>query len=455
MKLMQNLNCCKSWGCDNFGRPDQADYDQLSHHLGYPALHCQKCGSYPPLINNEAVHQLYLEKHPTHYLHPRLHCPRCFQAHAQNIQRYGVTSSGRQRFRCRTCQKVFTPPRMPELTKLQAILQGIEQQQSPTRQMQRLGLNAKSYYQQLQWLAILLSYFSRHLEHHHLPRTLLAMQSETGILSLAGNIRLWCITTAEAKSGYQLLLNHNASTLSLEDGEYQGKEDNRLSAFTDQSLTEAIKKRYQQIMNRYHFEDIQYGPSACWKQAHLIQPWLISYAHFQILRDVSKLAQHQHHYLEQESCIRGAAIMGAIEAIQERHAEVFYLFSHPDQQTAFWADGRPLGWWKDRWFSTPFGGYCPITERRHYRHPFQMRDIATNQHYFQYLSQHIPKMIKGLAPLNAHLLIQRCCYNFTVDGEQSPAERLGLPHYDHSIQALLNAAYQTDERHYANDFETL
>lgn len=436
-----DLNCCKSWGCENFGLPGQPDYEQLSHHLGYPALHCKKCGSYPPRIDNTVVEQLCQEKQHEQYLLPYIHCPVCS---SKNCRRYGFTSSGRQRYRCRHCHKVFSPSRLPALAKLMAVLDGLEAQMSSREIIQQQQLNAKSYYHLLQTIAQLLGHFTRHLEQRYLPKTLLAMQTDSGVIELSGGIRLWAISSAEAKSGYQLMLNHNGTRCDLTDGLYQEGSDNRLDGFPELSLTEALKQRYKQTMDRYHFEYLQYGSSQHWKNSKLIEPWILSYAHFQLLSQLTVDSEHQHHYMEQESCIRAGAIMGSIEAIQQQHADLFYLFAHPDQQTAFWADGRPLGWWKDRWFSSSFGGYCPITERRHYRHPFQLRDIQTNQHYFNFLAQQLPKAIKSIAPLQHHLMIQRCCYNFTLKEASSPAIRLGMPkHYDR-VQALLQAAYESE-----------
>lgn len=365
-------------------------------------------------------------------------CPNCQNI---NIQRSGKTASGSQRFRCRDCAKVFTLPKPPSHSELELLIQEIAAQHPTTDTIAKLNLSAKRYYQLLHWCAIILTGYSRMLEWLNLPTKLLALQSESYVLNLQSGLRIWLITSAESASGYQLLTTHNVGIKGTKSGIYQGNIDNRLDTFADQPLTDALKKRYQQLMNRYHFEDLQYGTSASWPKAPLIEPAPIAYAHFQLLRFTYSNKEHIHHYLEQDSCIRSAAIMGVVDEIARKQAEIFYLFAHPDRQTAFLADGRPVGWWKDRWFSTPFGGYCPITERAQYRYPFQMRDIHTNQHYFNYLRCNLNSKIKQVTPLNDHLQIQRCSYNFiNRSNEAAPASYLNMPTFA-TPEALFRAAY--------------
>ncbi|MFM2479306.1 IS1 family transposase [Celerinatantimonas sp. MCCC 1A17872] len=432
------LNCCKSWGCKNFGKPVSVDYEPISYHLGYPALHCKSCGSYPPLVDNALVTALVKKFTPTQLPTWANRCPNC---QGLNIQRSGKTAAGNQRFRCRDCAKVFTPAKPPADSMLKLLMQQLTAGKSATETIKALNWSSKYYYQLLHWCAVILTGFSRLLEMRYLPTNLLALQSESHVLCLPSGLRIWLITSAESLSGYQLLTTHNIAAKGTEGGTYLGEVDNRLDTFADLPLTDALKRRYQQLMNRYHFEDLQYGETIRWPNAPLIQPAPVAYAHFQLLRLAYANKEHIHHYLEQDSCIRSAAIMGVVDEIAQQQAEIFYLFAHPDRQTAFLADGRPVGWWKDRWFSTPFGGYCPVTERAQYRYPFQMRDIHTNQHYFNYLSAHLNPKVKQLAPFNDHLQITQSCYNFIhKDNEAAPASYLNMPSFATS-EALLQAAY--------------
>lgn len=50
------INCCKSFGCQNLGLASSADYSWPEYRLGYAALHCRVCGSYPRcLMRNSLV----------------------------------------------------------------------------------------------------------------------------------------------------------------------------------------------------------------------------------------------------------------------------------------------------------------------------------------------------------------------------------------------------------------
>lgn len=437
------LNCCKSWGCENFGLPHSEDYQPLSHHLGYPALHCKRCGSFPPLIDSALIDKLIQEKLPYQLPRSPMDCPDClptYERFTYPAHRYGVTSAGHQRLRCRSCKKVYTPSQPPKFDLLCQFYNVLNQQLRATEAIKQLNISSKQYYQLLQWCAILLGQLTRSLEHRYFPKQLLALQSESTVIELSGGLRLWLLSSAEATSGYQLMDSHNLTQLSLDQGGYNEHGDNRLHKYAELPLTQALKKRYQQLLSRYHFEDLQYGPSNQWNRYHLVQPRLIAYAHFQMLQSLISPQIHQHHYLEQESCIRGAAIMGAISQIRRQQADIFYLFAHPDQQTAFLADGRPVGWWKDRWFNTTFGGYCPITERRNYRFPFKMNDIASNQIYFQEIKKKIPSYLKSLSPLNAWLILLRCQFNFLEQQHAVPASKLGMPTYK-TPTSFLKAAY--------------
>lgn len=53
MSSLFTINCCKSFSCRNLGLASSPDYDQPDYRLGYAALHCRACGSYPPLFNEE------------------------------------------------------------------------------------------------------------------------------------------------------------------------------------------------------------------------------------------------------------------------------------------------------------------------------------------------------------------------------------------------------------------
>jgi transposase-like protein len=124
------VNFCKNPACANFGVPasissqfrgprvnnsERDDYTVTSSK-GYPSLKCNLCGELPPLKSNIAIQQElnrisgYLDL--AHRITP---CPnkQCANhsvdiAKKQHYYPHGKTKSGSQRYKCRSCGKVFS-----------------------------------------------------------------------------------------------------------------------------------------------------------------------------------------------------------------------------------------------------------------------------------------------------------------------------------------------------------
>ena len=106
MSTLFTINTCKTFGCRNLGRPTSSDYSWPDYRLGYPALHCRACGSYPPLFDEQKYSE-WLSAHLTSYAAERgLFCPVCY---CKETICYGHNPQGTQRIQCRACKKVWTP----------------------------------------------------------------------------------------------------------------------------------------------------------------------------------------------------------------------------------------------------------------------------------------------------------------------------------------------------------
>lgn len=109
LKLTQfTINTCKSYGCRNLGQPIWAcaDFSWPDYRLGFPALHCRACGSYPPLFDEQQFNE-WLSVHLSAYASENGHfCPECYR---KEIICYGHNPQGTQRVQCRVCRKVWTP----------------------------------------------------------------------------------------------------------------------------------------------------------------------------------------------------------------------------------------------------------------------------------------------------------------------------------------------------------
>ncbi|HAT3900323.1 TPA: cytoplasmic protein, partial [Citrobacter freundii] len=113
MTSLFTINCCKSFGCKNLGLASSPDYSWPEYRLGYAALHCRACGSYPPLFNEEQFGG-WLSAYLTDFAAQSGHfCPRCFQ---RETILYGHNPQGSQRIQCRSCKQVWTPKQQPLTT---------------------------------------------------------------------------------------------------------------------------------------------------------------------------------------------------------------------------------------------------------------------------------------------------------------------------------------------------
>ncbi|HAY1733285.1 TPA: cytoplasmic protein, partial [Escherichia coli] len=94
MSTLFTINACKSFGCRNLGQPTSTDYSWPDYRLGYPALHCRACGSYPPLFDEQQFRD-WLTVHLSTFATEKGHfCPVCY---GTETICYGHNPQGSQR----------------------------------------------------------------------------------------------------------------------------------------------------------------------------------------------------------------------------------------------------------------------------------------------------------------------------------------------------------------------
>jgi len=122
------VNFCKSPTCSNYGvpastkkqsrgkNPNNRDrYKVVGSGKYVPSLQCLECGEYPPIKNNQGIHEeleRMLAGIPTHQ-EPR--CPKSgcsnhligISAGKEFYSSFGKSSSGAPRYKCKACGKVF------------------------------------------------------------------------------------------------------------------------------------------------------------------------------------------------------------------------------------------------------------------------------------------------------------------------------------------------------------
>lgn len=108
MSTLFTINTCKTFGCRNLGLATSEDYSWPNYRLGYPALHCRACGSYPPLFEAQQFNEwvtVYLSAYASESGH---FCPVCY---GKKTICYGYNPQRTQRVQCCACKKVWTPKR--------------------------------------------------------------------------------------------------------------------------------------------------------------------------------------------------------------------------------------------------------------------------------------------------------------------------------------------------------
>ncbi|PAW09802.1 MULTISPECIES: hypothetical protein [Vibrio harveyi group] len=361
MTFRQEYNGCKSFGCANCGVPDLSLYSR-SNRLGYDAWHCSECGAYPPVLVNEPILALanQLEQHTFKLdLLPQCHCPRA------SWQRFGRTTSGTERVQCRQCQKTATLINSSKASSnLQPMLDALISGVPPQELQQVLGLNHRAFSLRMEQLAELLNTFSRLFE-SQLDFSVLQTRSFLQVARSGfrhdsrsqSSAHIWTLSTADAKTGYVLLISDNAlmEKDSLSE-EVQEQSRYRLTkkelAPTEKDVLLQAQKTYDKILNRSQFDQLGYcaAQHAQSKEVFLTRPVFAAHAHMQNLAKYLKSQPPKALLLEHESFIRGAAITGFTPTVISGSTHLYYchVTSHNVYDTNN-SGKQNMSWWDETW----------------------------------------------------------------------------------------------------------
>ncbi len=439
----RQFNCCKAFGCTELGKTSESP--EKVHDMGFESTYCPKCSSFPPWVDDETVCSLIDELKDQHFSLKPVGCPQClprFFETQPEASRYGKTSAGRQRLKCQRCSKIFTPGSIDPDPRWSQIIQGVLGKRPALSIAYDIDVAPKVYYQLLNRLANGLRIMSRKLESDHGKRPFMAILTESKVLPFKHGHSLWALTSCDANTGYVLLNTTNLSQNPIPlEGQYSAKEFNRSKPYHQLGLYKALVKRYENTMARLNYENLNYGIAKPIARAQLVKPALVAYAHFQLLRNFTQHCEHFHHYLEHESCIRGAGLMGSFDEIKQGNADVFYVFRHHHSGKELSEEGVNIGWWNDRWYPFRAGAWSPITPRKQFRKNFHLELPLAVKNAFKHLLGVLPKEIKSPQPLLAIMEIQRCFYNFCNHDAAgyTPAMRQGFTDLVWNTDMLVNA----------------
>lgn len=301
MTSLFTINCCKSFGCKNLGLASSPDYSWPEYRLGYAALHCRACGSYPPLFNEEQFGG-WLSAYLTDFAAQSGHfCPRCYQ---RETILYGHNPQGSQRVQCRSCKHVWTPKQQPLTTII------------PPEQIATVPL----------------------------------------IVPFQGactDQKLYVLLSFDAIRGNILHISSNFTPHLVGDTLRYRWRNNVEPAVIHDNIVERVRQRETLFLRRSQFDEIQYGSAMLKRNANgaVLRPVITAHGHFRILSHL--WPEVKTHIIAHECFLRGAAITAWAQQYRDHHASLWFIDEEitSDKCTLPW---RLLGktwqgWWQNQW----------------------------------------------------------------------------------------------------------
>lgn len=343
MDSLFTINTCKTFGCRNLGLATSPDYQWPDYRLGYPALHCQACGSYPPLFNKEEFQHwatTYLSRHAQEHGH---FCPACFRT---GIIRYGHNPGGNQRLQCQHCRKVWTPKR---------------QRITPTTP----------------------------------PEAICSVPFIVDFQGALAAQKLYFLFSFDAIRGNIIHLSSNFSPDKPGDSLHYRWKGIYPIASDHHNIIQRVALKERQFLQRSQFDEIQYGPADLKRNARgaFLRPVITAHAHFRVLKirfpDVSI------HVVAHECFLRGAVITAWSEQFRHRRASLWFVEDNivDENSTDAWRlMGKTWhGWWQNQWQLWQQGQnqkmVCLLTDT-HQEKGGEI-DLTASRLFFHWLSQQV------------------------------------------------------------------
>ena len=357
MSTLFTINACKSFGCRNLGQPTSTDYSWPDYRLGYPALHCRACGSYPPLFDEQQFRD-WLTVHLSTFATEKGHfCPVCY---GTDTICYGHNPQGSQRIQCRNCKKVWTPKQYqkeitpPEIIETVAFLvpfQGVSSGQK---------------------LYVLISFDA-----------------------LRGNILHLSTNYTQHQAGESLHYR------------YRGNAEPELH---NNNIVQRVDMREAQFLRRSQFDEIQYGSAALKRNAKgvILRPVITAHGHFRVLNILFPTVKT--HVISHECFLRGAIITAWADLFRQQQGEIWFIeeeIADSTDNTRWSFQGTTYhGWWKNQWQLWVQGKnrkmVCALTGGNNSK--AEILSFATSRHFIDWL--HKQAVFTHSTPLSAGRVTQ-------------------------------------------------
>lgn len=386
MTSLFTINCCKSFGCKNLGLASSPDYSWPEYRLGYAALHCRACGSYPPLFNEEQFGG-WLSAYLTDFAAQSGHfCPRCYQ---RETILYGHNPQGSQRVQCRSCKHVWTPKQQPLTTIV------------PPEQIATVPL----------------------------------------IVPFQGactDQKLYVLLSFDAIRGNILHISSNFTPHLVGDTLRYRWRNNVEPAVIHDNIVERVRQRETLFLRRSQFDEIQYGSAMLKRNANgaVLRPVITAHGHFRILSHL--WPEVKTHIIAHECFLRGAAITAWAQQYRDHHASLWFIDEEitSDKCTLPW---RLLGktwqgWWQNQWQIWQQGDtrkmVCLLTEGQVEKGA--SITLAAGHHFLAWLQQQAE--FRDSARYSAHSVFQTIRtlaeqYNTLITQRDLPGDAAAYPAY--------------------------
>jgi len=231
------VNFCKNPLCDNYGVPASMNkqprgpkaasaprdsYTIVASGKRMPMLHCHKCGEYPTLKSNQGIAK-EVDRISSFLQGRKPSCPHetcdnhnvTIDAGKAYYSAFGKTSGGSQRFKCKSCSKIFTVrkptagQRTPHKNKT---VFSLLMNKVPFRRICEVAeINPKTLYDKINFIHKQCMAFvgerERKLMHKHLERVYVSVDRQEYVVNWTKrsdkrNVKLTAIGSADNQTGY-------------------------------------------------------------------------------------------------------------------------------------------------------------------------------------------------------------------------------------------------------------
>ncbi|WP_139312261.1 IS1 family transposase [Vibrio ponticus] len=365
------------------------EYQYNVRPLGFLSMRCDACSATPPMLDNQSYQLIWQHWQQQLALVMGNYCPDCG---SQAVKRFGHSSNGKARFRCKTCGKTYSVRNSVMKGQQQLVSQIDEQLDKPLdkpmdkqiakpielcrNQQQESELRADEG--QNGDLTQLAAQYGVHFDRacEQLKRrawqTLWSQPAADNMASVVFTLgykgrdnNLWGILTTDMQSGKILHLSTTLLPLALPTlGRYQSCIDAPpLVVESTDSAIDLAHKQEQRFLHRQQFDRCDFGQGKLSKssQSHAL-PVLTAHAHFALLKALHHGEQGGAHVLAHEVFLRGACITQYAQQVKNQQMALVYVVGETAGETQASVrllttrllttrllTTRKLGWWQNIW----------------------------------------------------------------------------------------------------------